>query len=155
MSDIPILESALAAVSAGIVGTTGMTLVMRMIDRGTRINAGMVVAIGSVFTRSREGAARVGLAVHFTAGVLFAVLYTTLFAFYDIAGLLHFVGIGLGFGFIHGFVMSFILVIAVAEYHPLEEFREAGFAVAVVHVVGHIVYGTLVGLIIGLWGPLR
>jgi hypothetical protein len=51
--------------------------------------------------------------------------------------------------------MSFILVIAVAEHHPLPEFREAGFTVAVAHVVGHVVYGALVGLVLGMSGILH
>jgi hypothetical protein len=147
-----ILEFLLFSVVAGVVGTGGMTFVMFLINKMGVTNARMVIAIGSILTKTRENAIRVGLIMHFTAGIIFAILYTVFFSVYGIDNLLQFVAVGFGFGFIHGFVMSFILVIAVAEHHPLEEFRQAGFAVAVAHVVGHMVYGTLVGLVIGLSG---
>jgi hypothetical protein len=37
----------------------------------------------------------------------------------------------------------------VAEHHPLPEFREVGVAVAAAHLVGHIIYGLVVGMILG------
>jgi hypothetical protein len=149
-----ILEFLFFSVVAGVVGTGGMTFTMYLINKMGVANARMVIAIGSIITKTRENAIRVGLVMHFTAGIAFAILYTIFFSVYGINNLLQFVGVGFGFGFIHGFVLSFILVIAVAEHHPLEEFRQAGFSVAVAHVVGHMVYGTLVGLVIGLSGIL-
>ena len=150
-----VVEFLLYSVVAGVVGTGGMTFVMYLINKMGVTNARMVIAIGSILTKTRENAIRVGLIMHFTAGVIFAILYTIFFSVYGINAIWQFVGVGFGFGFIHGFIMSFILVIAVAEHHPLEEFRQAGFAVAVAHVVGHLVYGTLVGLVIGLSGILN
>jgi hypothetical protein len=150
-----VIEFLLFSIVAGVVGTGGMTFVMYLINKMGVTNARMVIAIGSILTKTRENAIRVGLIMHFTAGVIFAILYTIFFSVYGISGIWQFLGVGFGFGFIHGFVMSFILVIAVAEHHPLEEFRQAGFAVAVAHVVGHLVYGTLVGLVIGLSGILN
>jgi hypothetical protein len=149
-----IIQFLLFSAVAGVIGTGGMTFTMYLINKMGFTNARMVIAIGSILTKTRENAIRVGLIMHFTAGVIFAILYTLFFSLYGISGLLQFVGVGFGFGFIHGFVMSFILVIAVAEHHPLEEFRNAGFPVAIAHVVGHLVYGTLVGLVIGLSGIL-
>lgn len=150
-----IVEFLLFSVIAGVVGTGGMTFTMYLINKMGITNARMVIAIGSIITKTRENAIRVGLVMHFTAGTIFAILYTIFFSVYGINNLWQFIAVGFGFGFIHGFVMSFILVIAVAEHHPLEEFRDAGFAVAVAHVVGHMVYGTLVGLVIGLSGILN
>lgn len=150
-----ILEFLLFSIVAGVIGTGGMTFTMYMINKMGITNAKMVIAIGSIITKTRENAIRVGLVMHFTAGIAFAILYTIFFSVYGITGILQFVGVGFGFGFIHGFVMSFILIIAVAEHHPLEEFRKAGFDVAVAHVIGHLIYGTLVGLVIGLSGILK
>lgn len=156
MADVSvILEFLLVSIVAGVVGTGGMTLTMYLINKMGVANARMVIAIGSIITKTRENAIRVGLMMHFTVGIAFAILYAIFFSVYGINDLLKFLGVGFGFGFIHGFVMSFILVIAVAEHHPLEEFRKAGFSVAVAHVLGHMVYGTLVGLVIGLSGVLN
>jgi len=150
-----IIQFLLFSAVAGVIGTGGMTFIMYLVNKMGITNARMVIAIGSLLTKTRENAIRVGLIMHFTAGVIFAILYTLFFSLYGISGIIQLVGFGFGFGFIHGFIMSFILVIAVAEHHPLEEFRDAGFPVAIAHVVGHMVYGTLVGLVIGLSGILN
>ena len=50
-------------------------------------------------------------------------------------------------GLFHGMVVGFVGVITVAEHHPLEKFKKAGFTVAVAHLFGHIVYGLSIGLI--------
>jgi hypothetical protein len=142
----------LRGVVAGVVGTGGMTGILALIDRQGLANTRMEVAIGSIVTKSRTNATGVGLAIHFAAGICFAMLYTALFVVTGIHGIVNTTGIGLIAGFVHGFAMSFILVVLVAEHHPLPEFREAGFAVAVVHVVGHVIYGALVGLVFALTG---
>jgi uncharacterized membrane protein YagU involved in acid resistance len=140
---------------AGVVGTAGMTGVMHLIDRAGLANAKMEVAIGSLITKSPDNARQVGLMMHFSAGIGFAVLYTILFSALNIQALGLSFGLGIITGFVHGFVMSFLLVYAVAERHPLPEFREAGFGVAVAHVVGHVVYGALVGLVLGVFALLK
>ena len=145
----------LSTIFAGIIGTGGMTLFMHSITQTGIANADMVRAIGSIFTRSLDSALLVGTLLHFTAGVIFAMIYTILFGFFGAQGTLPHVGIGILIGFMHGFVLSFFLVISVAEHHPLKEFREAGFSVAVAHLIGHIIYGALVGLVIGLSGSSR
>ena len=43
-------------------------------------------------------------------------------------------------GFVHGFMMAFVLI-AVSGSHPVERFRGAGFEIAGAHLVGHIAYG--------------
>ena len=53
-------------------------------------------------------------------------------------------------GIFHGIVVSMVLVMAVSDSHPLEQFREAGFGVAISHFIGHVVYGLTVGIVFGL-----
>jgi hypothetical protein len=55
-------------------------------------------------------------------------------------------------GIFHGVVFSFLLVILVAEHHPLEQFREAGSEVAIAHLAGHIIYGLILGTLVGILG---
>ncbi len=50
-------------------------------------------------------------------------------------------------GTFHGITVGLLLTVAVADHHPLEQFRAAGPAVAISHVIGHIVYGFFVGLL--------
>jgi hypothetical protein len=58
--------------------------------------------------------------------------------------------LGLGLGVVHGMLVSLMLVWVVAEQHPLEEFNEATFAIGLSHLVGHVVFGGVVGLVVGL-----
>jgi hypothetical protein len=145
----------LSGIVAGVLGTAGMTGVMYLIDRAGLANAKMEIAIGSLITKSSTNARPVGLLIHFAAGMFFAILYVALFHALKVHAMLQSFGLGIIVGFVHGFVMSFLLVIAVAEHHPLPEFREAGFGVAVAHIVGHVVYGALVGLVIGIAGLIH
>ncbi len=137
---------------AGLVGTGAMTLLMSLATRSGMANADMVRAIGSVFTGSLDRALLVGGTLYATGGVVFAVLYTLVLGFLSVEGFWLTVVAATLLGFVHGFVMSFILVVAVAERHPVERFREAGFAVAVVHLAGHVAYGLGVGLVLGIRG---
>jgi hypothetical protein len=138
------------ALIAGIIGTGGMTLFMHLVTRSGIANADMVRAIGSFFTRSLESAFSVGLILHFLVGIIFAIFYFLFFSFAGVSGFPNSGIAGLIFGFIHGFKMSFLLVITVSERHPMGEFRTAGISVAIAHIIGHLIYGLLVGIVFGL-----
>jgi hypothetical protein len=58
--------------------------------------------------------------------------------------------LGLGVGIFHGIVVSLMLVWVVSDRHPLEEFKEADLLVGLSHFAGHVAYGGVVGLVVGL-----
>lgn len=138
------------SVVAGLIATTGMELLFRKITKSGLANADMVRAIGSVFTKSMETAYRVGIIIHFISGIIFAFIYTLVISFLNIHGFISCVGSGLLMGFIHGAVVGFVLVVLVSEHHPLAEFRNAGFLVAVAHWGGHLLYGVIIGAVVGI-----
>ena len=140
------------ALIAGFIGTLGMTGFLTVITKSGITNADMVRAIGSLFTKSLESSFKVGFIIHTSAGIIFGTLYTFAITSFEVHGLLSSIGAGMLIGFIHGAVVSFMLVAAVAEHHPLREFQQAGFSVAVAHWAGHLFHGILVGLVIGLVG---
>lgn len=137
---------------AGLVGTAGMTLVMSVISRLGFANADMIRAIGSIFTRKYEDSVTPGFITHFGAGVIIAFFYVLILSFLAPHTVISASFSGLMLGLFHGIVFSFLLVVTVAEHHPLEQFRKAGSEVAIAHLVGHLVYGFLVGTVIGLTG---
>jgi hypothetical protein len=143
----------LFSVIAGLVGTVGMTLALNGITKSGITNANMVVAVGSLFTKSRDAAGRVGGILHVVSGIIFGVLYT-LIMIAPAEGLnaKMVVGFGVILGLIHGLMVCFFLVAMIAEAHPLEEFRSAGFAVGLAHLAGHVVFGLLVGAVIAISG---
>jgi len=147
-----VLNFLIVGLLAGVVGTSGMTFVMHLITKTGITNADMVRAVGSIFTRTLDSATFVGFFVHYTMGIAFAFVYILAFNMFGVAGFITTAIAGMILGFIHGFVVSFLLVVSVAEHHPLEQFRKAGFSVAAAHIAGHVVYGILVGVVVGLSG---
>lgn len=140
------------AFCAGIIGTIGMELMLQSITKFGIANADMTRAIGSLFTNSSSVAYRFGFIIQSVSGIVFAFIYVLAFELFDIRGILNSAGAGLLLGFIHGAVVGFILVTAIAENHPHPEFRKAEFPVAVAHWAGHLIYGLLVGVLINLIG---
>jgi len=140
------------AVVAGLIGTAGMEMVLRTITKSGWANADMVRALGSLFTRSMDNAYGVGIVIHFISGIFFAFMYSLAITAFNVHNVLLTTASGVLIGFIHGGVVGFLLVTAVAEHHPLPQFKKAEFSVGVAHWIGHVVYGFLVGLVYGLMG---
>jgi hypothetical protein len=143
-------EFAATSVIAGILGAIAMESVMYLITRANWARANMVVALGSLVTRTREHAFRTGAIVHAIAAVSFAALYNLAMLHFGLNRWPASFFTGIGFGVVHGMVVSLTLVWVVSERHPLVEFQETGFAVGLAHLAGHIAYGAAVGLVIGV-----
>ena len=146
------MAGVIITIFAGLIGTGGMTLVMWLIHKSGMANADMVRAIGSLFSRNLDESLAPGLIIHFIIGSLIAFIYVILISLFHPTSVAATIGTGAMIGIFHGVAFSFLLVIAVAEHHPLEEFRIAGLEVALSHLVGHVVYGLLVGAVIGIAG---
>jgi hypothetical protein len=147
---IPIARIAVTAVVAGLLGGAAMIAVMRLITRAEWAKFDMIVAVGSMVTRSRQNAFGVGIIIHAISAILFATLYTIVMWK---TGLGHFPIAAFactGIGIVHGMIVSILLVWIISEHHPLEEFKDADLAIALVHFAGHVAYGAVVGLVIGL-----
>lgn len=135
---------------AGIVGAVGMILVLGFFGRvgWTRVN--LVVALGHLFVRPRGQAILVGGLIHCLAGIVFAMIYNSIFMFFGLESLAAIFFVGVGIGWWHGVVASMIFVVSTVIYNPDGEMRKVQFAGGPAYFVAHIVYGALVGLVIGL-----
>jgi len=141
----------LCSIFAGALGALAMSWSMRVISGlGGGDEVDMVKAIGSFFTGRREHATRTGLLIHLGSGTAFGLVYGLLFAATGITELPQVLALGIGFGFLHGLGMAYSLMIAMAEKHPLQEYREVSLLIGAIHLVGHLVYGAVVGLVAGL-----
>ena len=148
-----IADFVFTAIVAGLLGMVAMGLTMWLICRAGWAKGNMVVALGSMITRQRDHAWRTGALVHAASAFGFACLYEYAMLTLNLAHLPRALGVGAGFGVVHGLIVSLTLVWECAEQHPLPEFQEAGLAVGVSHFAGHIAYGAVVGLMIGLFAP--
>ncbi len=137
---------------AGVIGTAGMSIALWGVSHAGIANAAMIRAIGSLFTRSYEDSFGLGLTVHFIVGIVLAFVYIALISLLEPVSLAGAIAYGGMIGFAHGVAFGFTLVVAVAEHHPLERFRKAGLEVATAHLIGHVIYGILVGAVAGLTG---
>ena len=138
------------ALAAGVIGGLAMEGAMWLISRAGLAKGDMILALGSLLTKTRENAYRVGLVIHATAAIGFALVYTLLMVTLGYTHLPLSLMLGLGVGVLHGIIVSLMLVWVVADQHPLEEFKEADLLVGLTHFAGHVVYGGVVGLIVGL-----
>lgn len=138
------------SVIAGIAGAIAMTAVMAVIDRNHPDGRNMVDAVGSLLTRTLANARLVGVMLHGIAAIAYGLLYTLLLMAVNLSSWPAAILGGLGIGTFHGMVVSLGLVWVIADRHPLEEFRDTGPAVFLGHVAGHIAYGGVVGLVVGL-----
>jgi len=137
---------------AGVTGTLFMSVVMYFIHLRGWANADMIRAIGSMVTRRYENSVAPGLLLHLAAGCLFAILYIFVMRGASVNNPVHLIFVGLALGTFHGAAMIFILM-ALAEKHPVAQFRKANIDVAWSHVVGHMAYGLGVGLVVAFLGP--
>lgn len=138
------------ALVAGLLGGLAMEVAMWLIGRGGRMKGDMILALGSLITRTRENAYRVGFIVHATTAFGFALVYTLLMITLGYTKMPNSLMLGLGVGALHGIIVSLMLVWVVSDQHPLEEFKEADLMVGLSHMAAHVIYGAVVGLIVGL-----
>ena len=112
----------LVAMAAGVAGLAAMEVAMWLITRRGWAQGNMVVAVGSLITRKRENAFFTGAILHLVAAMGFALLYLLIMQRFGLAHLPVSLAAGLGFGLLHGMVVTLALVWIVSEQHPLEEF---------------------------------
>ncbi len=144
---------ALASLVAGVFGAAAMESAMLLITRSGWARGNMVVALGSLVTRERTGAVRVGVVLHTIAALLFSTLYLLVMLRAGVSGLPAALAVGAGLGFLHGMVVSLLLIWIIAEHHPLAEFQNADLAIGLCHLAGHVAFGVAVGIVAGLALP--
>jgi ABC-type polysaccharide/polyol phosphate export permease len=156
-----------AALVGGAAGTLLLTSALSGASelRLTRID--LPFLLGTAVSPNRMRAKLIGYALHFLAGLVFALVYYAVFAAIGRAGW----RLGLLFGFVHALFAGTVLVnIILPVVHPRlgtfysaansESFLEPpgfmlmnyGRATPVVTLLAHLVYGAVVGAFIGAAG---
>ncbi|MEO0509676.1 MAG: hypothetical protein AAF065_07445 [Verrucomicrobiota bacterium] len=131
----------------GLVGAFAMTFFMACVSSAYGKRVDMTLALGSYFIRTTDGAVIVGRLIHAVSGLVFGVAY---FAIMHAMGALVFpyaIFLGLGFGFFHGLLMSYMLMFYASERHPIDDYRKATLEEGLLHLVGHLIFGGVTGLL--------
>jgi uncharacterized membrane protein YagU involved in acid resistance len=148
--DINLIRDLLTIIGAGVVASFAMIVFMYAVTWTGIANGDMVRALGSIYTERYENSLLPGLIFFITGGIIFALIYAGVFSIFDFQYPRSYLYAGALFGFAHGWLMSFIMAVSVAEWHPLPKFHEVGFGVAITHVIGHVVYGATLGCLLGM-----
>ncbi len=137
----------------GFIATAIMTLFLYLSRVITKSRVDMISAIGSIFTSDIRRGKLVGFMIHIIAGIIFAFIYLGLASYFGFDSQTDFILFGSIVGFAHGLVVSILLVVLVAEHHPLAKFRRAGFRVVAAQGLAHVIYGCTVGLATAMLNP--
>lgn len=148
------------ALAGGFAGTLVLTTVLRAANELRLSRMDLPFLLGTAFTANRLHAKALGYALHFLAGLIFALIYYAIFAAIGQSGW----WLGAVFGFAHALFASTALVnILLPLIHPrmgspltganeaalLEPpgflMRNYGPQTPLVTIVAHVAYGALVG----------
>ena len=129
-----------------IAGSTGRMAMLLLIYGGPLIGLpriDVVSALGSLAAPNKQDAVTLGGAIHFTMGILFAMIYASLWS----------LGIGsptwwwgLIFGLVHGMLVIVSLYVVLHRYPQLSEVLN-GLPVMVAILLNHMVFGLVVALV--------
>jgi hypothetical protein len=148
------------AIAGGFAGTLVMTTLLRAASELGLTRIDIPFLLGTAVSADRTRAKVVGFALHFAAGLLFAMLYYACFVAIDRRGW----WIGAGFGIVHALFAGTTLVnillpvvhprmgtsTTAADSTPLLEppgfmLLNYGRGTPIVNLVAHMAYGALVG----------
>lgn len=148
------------ALAGGFVGTLVLTTGLRLGQIAGLTRMDIPLLLGTAFTESRSRASAIGYALHFLNGQIFALGYWVIFVAVDQAGWLFGGALGVVHGAFAGGALVNILLPAVhprmgtrwtdASQTPLLEppgfmLWNYGRHTALVTMLGHIAYGSIVG----------
>lgn len=131
---------------AGVAGTLAMTLFMLLPARLGIARVDVIRAAGAWVTRNRETAFLPGMVIHFAVGIFFGYVY---YWFFHLSHLPLDWSYGLFGGLVHGAIVMLIVGITVLEHHPMKRYQRRGPMTGFAQVLGHAVYGTVVGAVLG------
>src|SRR5437870_3994582 len=129
-----------------IAGSTGRMAMILLIYLGPAIKLPRIDAVGmlgSLAASSKESAVTLGGAIHFSLGIVFAIIYAALWS----------VGIGsptwywgILFGTVHGLLVIFLLLVAKRLIPQLSQhFNTLGVMISI--LLTHIVFGVVVAVV--------
>jgi hypothetical protein len=150
VSDYFRLSSIFLTILSAILGTGGMSLFILLITHSESLNADVIKAIGSIYRRSHDNSLLPGVAICFSAGIIVAFLYVVFISPSFSCSITSSAAVGAVTGLFYGIVVFLSLVFLVGQRHPLKQFRETSFEVAVVYLLGCFIYGVIVGVTVGI-----
>ena len=138
---------------AGLAASAVRALLLEMISRVRITHVDMIKAIGTLYHGDYYHSFLRGYVTHFVFGLVSAFIYLLLLSVFQPPTVLASAAYGALIGFFHGCIVSYALTVVVDEDHPLKEFRTYGYEVVLYYWAAQVIYGIVVGAIIGTVHP--
>jgi hypothetical protein len=143
------MKASLLLLSGGLAGTAAMTIFLLLPRWLGRVHVDVMQAGGSlVVGPDKRFAFPVGLAIHISMGIGFAFVYS---AFLNLSSPPFNALTGLLLGSLHGVIAMLLVSILIMEHHPDPLYRDRGPSTGLARLGSHMIYGTVVGSVVGLW----
>ena len=143
------MKLVLITIIAGILASFARIVLLEMISKFRSVHVDMIKAIGTLYHGRRGDVYLRGYGAHFLVGTVSAFVYLLLISIFNPDSIGASAAYGAVIGLFHGCVVSFAMTVIVDEHHPLPEFRTFGYEVVVYYWAAQIVYGAVVGAVIG------
>jgi hypothetical protein len=143
----------LVTILAGLAASTVRAALLEMISKLRVTHVDMIKAIGTLYHGDYYHSLMRGYVTHYAFGMVSAFIYLFLLSVFQPATIAGYTAFGALIGFFHGCVVSYTLTVIVDEDHPLKEFRTYGFEVAIYYWAAQVVFGLVVGAIVGTVHP--
>lgn len=143
----------LVTILAGFAATTVRALLLELISKIRITHVDMIRAVGSLYHGGFYHSLLRGFVTHYIFGLVSAFVYLLLLSVFQPSTVWASTAYGAFIGLFHGFVVSYALTVIVDEDHPIKEFRTYGYEVVLYYWATQIVYGVVVGAIIGTVHP--
>lgn len=133
---------------AGLIGVITMSLFMLIPAKLGLARVDVIRAVGAFITRKRETAFVPGMILHVIMGIACGYAY---YWFFHLSHLPMNALSGLFAGVVHGVVVMLFVGISVLEHHPMKRYQRRGPMTGFAQVIGHAIYGLVVGAILGFY----
>lgn len=143
----------LVTILAGIVASSVRAVILESISKLRVTHVDMIKAIGSLYHGLYGHVLLRGFGVHYLFGLISAFIYLFLLSVFQPETIGASAAYGALIGFFHGCVVSFTLTVIVDEDHPLPQFRTYGYEVVIYYWVAQVIYGLVLGAIVGTVHP--
>jgi len=144
----------LVTLLGGIAATTARVLLLEIISKVRITHVDMIKAIGTLYHGLYFHSMFRGVITHYIFGIISAFIYMFLLSVFQPTTIITSAAYGALIGLFHGCVVSFTLTVIVDEDHPLPEFRQYGAEVVVYYWGAQILYGLVLGAIVGTIHPV-
>jgi hypothetical protein len=145
-----IADYVMIALIGGPLGALAMYGVVRVLNSTGWVKGNIIDAIGDLFRHRGKTTAQSGTVIHLVTSVAFAPLYLFVLSELGLTTLPSSVIGGCFFGFFHGVFVSLALVWVASNRPMLPKFTGARLPLGVMHCIGHIAYGAVLGLVVAL-----